>query len=370
MHARRLIVLASCCALAACSRESERAAPPPAASTPLEAEPQVDAGDWARHVGTAEPVAPRTPHDAPALEARAAVMNDDSEDSDELAAVVRLVYRVRFDIPGSFRDRPPPVVAPAGELHVDVGEARMRARFVGPGWPVQDGSEVRLRADLPGVYLFDGHGGRSLGSGQLAWWFEGQVTGRVQAIVGIRKDYVYEWNVLRNRQPAAPLEVGPLCMLLGEWSNQPRNALVPRCLIGSPPPGFRLGPWSAELTAVVPMQLPRRALRADEAKPPQLVKPPASAGWLEAPAIERMQPLRPDAGESRGALVVENRTDTRAVVIAGGVALGWVDAGATLRVDGLRAGFYRVGAFRPLGILRTAPKLVHVPGELVIGKTE
>jgi hypothetical protein len=83
-----------------------------------------------------------------------------------------------------------------------------------------------------------------------------------------------------------------------------------------------------------------------------------------------MQPLRPDAVESRGALVVENRTDTRAVVIAGGVAIGWVDAGATLHVDGLRAGFYRVGAFRPLGLQRMAPKLVHVPGGIVIGKTE
>ena len=159
MRAHRLIVFVVGCALAACKRDPERAAPAPA-SMPLEAEPQVDAGDWARHVGSAEPV--RTgPRDAPALEARAAVMNDDSENSDELAGVTRLVYRVRFDIPSSFRDRPPPVVAPAGELHVDVGEARMRARFVGPGWPVQEGSEVRLRTDLPGVYLFDGHGGRS-----------------------------------------------------------------------------------------------------------------------------------------------------------------------------------------------------------------
>ena len=64
---------------------------------------------------------------------------------------------------------------------------------------------------------------------------------------------------------------------------------------------------------------------------------------------------------------VENRTDTRAIVIAQGVALGWVDAGQSLRVDGFTPGYYRVGAIRPLGVLRMPPRLVRVPGTLVIG---
>jgi hypothetical protein len=362
VSARLAILLATCCAFVACTRTPERAAPPPGSEQPvaLEAAPQSDAGDWARHVGSADPVHAGARDGA--LEARAAVMNDDAEDSDELADVVRLVYRMRFTMPSSFHDRSPAVAAPAGELQVDASQTRLRARFVGPGWPVQEGSEVRLRADLPGVYLFDGHGGRSLGPGQLAWWFEGQLNGRAQTMVGVRKNY--------GRQPATPLEVPALCMLLAEWSNEPRNWLVPRCLLGSPPPGFKLGAWSADLTAVVPMQVPRRVLRADQAKPPQLALPPASAGWLEAPAVARLAPLRPDPLESRGALVIENHTETRAVVIAQGVALGWVDAGATLRVDGLRAGFYRVGAIRPLGILRMAPNLVHVPGLIAIGPSE
>jgi hypothetical protein len=345
-------------ALVACGGKPEHHASPPAVEAPKSEPPQIDAGDWARNVGSAEPA--RGAH-AAAPEPRAAVMNDDAEDSDELTEVVRLVYRVHFSVPASFHDRATKVDAPAGELHIDASDRRLRARFIGPGWPVQDGSEVRLRADMPGVYLFDGRGGRSLGAGQLAWWWEGQMNHRAQAVVGVWKDY---------HQHPSELEVPALCMLLGEWSSQPREWIIPRCHEGSPPPGWRLGPWNAELTAIVPMQLPRRVLRADEVKPPALGAAADSAIWLEAKAVESIVPSRADPGEARGALAIENRTDTRAVVLAQGVAVGWVDASAKLRIDGLRAGFYRVGAIRPLGILRMAPRLVHVPGELVIGKTD
>jgi hypothetical protein len=43
------------------------------------------------------------------------------------------------------------------------------------------------------------------------------------------------------------------------------------------------------------------------------------------------------------------------------------DAGRSLRIDGLAPGDYRVGAIRPLGVLRMPPRLTRVPGTLVIG---
>ena len=363
MHLPTAAVLAGLLLIAACDREPKtparedapRAAePPPAADE--------DAGHWAQRVTTVEATRAAALAKAAGLAPRAAVMSDDAEDSDELTSVTRLVYQVRFSVPGSFRDRRAPVSAPAGELHVDVSTDRLRGRFVGPGWPAADGSEVRLRADLPGVYLFDGFGGRSLSAGQLASWFEGRADDKAKTPLGIRRDY--------GPPHAKPIEVGLLCALLAEWSDQPRESVMPRCAHGSPPPGFRIGPWRADLTAVVPMSLARRALRADQAAPPKRAEARSSFGWLEAPALSRLLPTRFDAGDGTGTLVIENQTDTRAIVLAQGVPVGWVDAGAALRLHGLRAGFYRVGAIRPLGILRMRPKLVHVPGTVVMGRTE
>jgi hypothetical protein len=364
MRRRSAVVVTSlACALVwACSDEPRAAAPAPAAARQAEAvredaRADADAGNWARNVAVVEgepgTEGGRTAHAA----ARAAVMPDDSEDTDEPTAVTRLVYSMSFSVPGSFRDRRAPVSAPAGELHVDVSTARLRARFVGPGWPAADGSEVRLRADLPGVYLFDGQGGRSLGAGQLASWFEGRGDSKAQALVAVRHDY---------GPPKKPIEVGLLCALLAEWAHQPRAAVMSRCAAGVPPPGFRIGPWKADLTAVVPMELPRRTLRADEVAPPARTVERTSFGWLELPALGRLLPLRPEPGDATGALEVENQTDTRAVVLAQGVPVGWVDAGATLRLSGLHAGVYRVGAIRPLGVLRMRPKLVRVPGRVVM----
>jgi hypothetical protein len=319
------------------------------------AEPPIDAGNWARNVVSIE--AAHAALQKP-LDARAAVMSDDAEDSDELTPSVRLVYRVSFSVPASFRDRRAPVSAPAGELQLDVSSARLRARFIGPGWPVADGSEVRLRADLPGVYLFDGLGGRSLGAGQLATWFEGHTAAKGQTLVAVRRDY--------GPPAATPLDVGLLCAFLAEWSDQPREGVLPRCAHESPPPGFRIGPWTAELTAVVPMEVQRRALRADGIAPPARSVSRSSFGWIEASAVPRLLPAREDASEEHGALVIDNQTDTRAIVLSQGVPVGWIDAGASLQLDGLRAGMYRVGAIRPLGVLRMAPKLIHVPGRLVM----
>jgi hypothetical protein len=116
------------------------------------------------------------------------------------------------------------------------------------------------------------------------------------------------------------------------------------------------------------MELPRRTLRADERDPPAPISARASRSWLEPEAISRLVPSRPAPEGGSGSLRVENRTDTRAIVLVQGVAVGWVDAGQSLRVDGFAAGHYRVGAIRPLGVLRMPPKLRRIPGELVIGK--
>ena len=50
----------------------------------------------------------------------------------DLVTVRRLVYRVTLQVPDTLRPRPP-VLAPAGELSIDIGDERLRARFLGPG---------------------------------------------------------------------------------------------------------------------------------------------------------------------------------------------------------------------------------------------
>lgn len=340
----------------ACSSEPAR----PSRSEPPQPAPQpiADAGAWGKRVAPA----PGARELGPALAPRAAVMSDEVEGTDELVFAGRLVYRVSFVVPPAFRDHRAVVQAPAGELHIDVSLSRLRARLVGPGWPVDEGAEIRLRADLLGGYLFDGRGGRSLGAGQLAAWFEGREGSDAQTRVGIRKEY--------GPEPERPVPGELVCALLAEWGRQKRESLDHRCGEGLLPPGFRVGPWNGELTAIVPMELPRRTLRADEGDPPAKIAPRKASAWLEPGVIARLVPARPLPEPAPAALVVENQTDTRAIVLAQGVAVGWVDAGERVRIDGFTPGFYRVGAIRPLGVLRMPPRLVRVPSTIVIGKTE
>lgn len=320
----------------------------------------VDAGDWARRVAPIDAVS-ATEGRSSRSAVHAAVTPDRSEDSDALLTAGRLVYRVRFTIPPAFRGPRTGLETPAGELQVDVSLDRLRARFVGPGWPVEEGSEVRLRSDLLGVYLFDGRGGRSLGAGQLAGWFEGREAQPVQARVGLRREY--------GPHADQPIPGELLCALLVEWGNQDREALRHRCTIGALPPGFRVGPWSGELTAVVPLSLRRRELRADEIDPPAQLVHRTGASLLEAAAFARLVPARRLPGAAQSAsLHVTNQTDTRAIVLVQGVPVGWVDAGQSLRIDGFTPGYYRVGAIRPLGVLRMPPRSVRIPGDLVIGR--
>jgi hypothetical protein len=285
-------------------------------------------------------------------------MSDEGEASTESIRVARLVYRVSFHVPPSFRDPRARLQAPAGELQVDASLDRLRARLLGPGWPAVEGTEMRLRADLLGVYLFDEHGGRSLGAGQLAAWFEGRETEAAQARVAVRREY--------GARDEGPVPGELLCALLAEWGNQDREALAPRCK-GSLPPAFRVGPWSGELTAIVPMELPRSALRADEVDPPRLPSPTGGTVLLEREALARLPPSRAAIGPG-GPLVVHNQTSTRLIVLAQSVPVAFIDARQSLAIDGLVPGHYRMGAIRPLGVLRMPPKLVRIPGELKIGR--
>jgi hypothetical protein len=342
-------VCAFACGPAPARSVEKKELPPPPHAIP-------EAGDWATRVG--QPPIPSAPEDAAPPEVRTAVAPDTTEDSTELVSARRLVYRVSLLVPRALQDRNARVTAAAGELHIDASLQRLRARFVGPGWPVSDGAEVRLRPDVPGVYLFDASGGRSIGPGQLASWFEGRDGGDVQSRVRVRREY-----------RASTTEATPghlLCALLAEWTNQPREVLDTRCLGESPAQGFRFGPFSAELTAVVPMQLPRYQLRADDIDAPALTAAAPYGAVLDV--LDGLRPLRAATEPSRGALEVFNHTDTRAIIIVQGVPVGWVAAGARARFEGFDAGLYRVGAIRPLGILRMPPRPVEIPGTLVLGK--
>lgn len=357
---------------AACNTDAPRSAvelPPPPAAIP-------EAADWATRVGQS-PLSKPSPDDVrdseqrarqtPRADARAAVASDATEDSAELVDARRLVYRVSFIVPHALQDRNARVAPAAGELHIDASLQRLRARFVGPGWPVPEGVEIRLRPDVPGVYLFDASGGRSIGPGQLASWFEGRELGEPQSLVRVRREYGD-----RSHEPTPGHLV---CMLLAEWARQPREALEHRCAGASPVPGFRFGPFSAELTAVVPLQLPRYALRADEIDAPAPL--PAQSFGRMLDSFEHLPPLRapksPEpmadaASTERGALEVVNHTDTRAIVIVQGVPIGWLEAGVRATFEGFVPGLYRIGAIRPLGILRLSPKPISIPGTLLIGR--
>jgi len=357
-----VLVLVLACVLGCSSREPTDRVPAVELATEAEsrasAEPPLD--NWARAIQPPPP-GPRPP---PARTVVAAALEDALESGTEPVVVRRLVYRVSFLVPPVFRDRRANLGALAGELHVDVSATRLRARFLGPGWPIDEGSEVRLRIDLPGVYVFDGLGGRPLAPGDMAAWFDGRPNERSRSNIQIRRD---------GGSGTPPGEL--ICALLAEWTRQERDALLHRCSDGSLPPGFRFGPWSAELTAVVPMELPRRALRADEVDPPPPVPHATHRTMLADSDLQRIMPARgssrtaPRTADMVGtALEIENNADSRIILIAQGIPIGWIDPMHTGTLEGLGAGSYRVGAVRPFGVLLMAPRPLTWPGRLRIGK--
>jgi hypothetical protein len=358
-----VLALIGSCSLACSDRSARSAANSrPVSTRPAESE---TSNAWANQVGHS--VLPKSAPTASEVKIEPAILADNGYAGHDLVTVRRLVYRVTLQLPDTLRPRPP-VLAPAGELSIDIGEERLRARFLGPGWPVDEGSEVRLRGDIPGVYLFDGDGGRPLGPGKLARWFQGDesVHGRVDVRVAT--------------DPNAVKEEGPgelLCAFLAEWGQIPREYLLPSCA-GSLPPGFRFGPWSAELSAIVPLSLPRSQLRADALAPPDPLSTSNSHALFEPRDLIRITPtpLRAvpgeaaalDAAVSGNALAIDNRTPSRVAVVVQGVVIGWVKPQQVGSFQGLTPGYYRVAALRPLGTLALPVTFMRVPAEVVLGK--
>jgi hypothetical protein len=342
-----------------------RAAKPAAAmaAAPGAAEPSLS---WASHVG--QPVLPKQAPTAKETKVEPATLVDNEYANAELVPVRHLVYRVTLILPGGLHTHRPAIAGPAGELHLDVGDQRLRARFVGPGWPIDEGSEVRLRSDVPGVYLFDSAGGRPLPPGQLASWFQGEAGLRARTDVRLRHDV------------GDPNE-GPgdlLCAFLAEWSQIAREDMLPRCA-GTLPPGFRLGIFSAELTAILPLNLARKHLRADAVEPPTPALAAPVRQLLEARDIERILPtpvrlakgdtaaVAVDAAVSGDGIWVDNRTPARLLVVVQGLPIGWVKPQTSGRFAGLSPGYYRIAVLRPSGLFVMPPALTRVPVDLHFG---
>jgi hypothetical protein len=263
----------------------------------------------------------------------------------------RLVYRTQLHVPAGLGQGESNIAQPAAELRVDVAEDRLRAYFVGNGWPVARGAEVRLRRDRPGVYVFDEAGGRPLGPGRMAEWFQGGPVGEYQPPLGVRAPPPHE-------EPTGPGDL--VCALLAEWIGAPREDVMRRCQAG-PPFRFRLGPYRAERTADLPLELAKSALRADHADPPdEWPTSEPSALFFETSVLERLgaralasPPPRADPSPtsiaSAEGFTVLNEGSTRVLVAVDGLGVGVVSPGHALRLPGLSRLPHAIGALRPLG---------------------
>ncbi|MBX7191980.1 MAG: hypothetical protein K1X94_07980 [Sandaracinaceae bacterium] len=325
---------------------------PPASLAPTEPEDEAPQA-------LAEVVAPVSPEPARTIAPSGA--HDGEYDSDEPLPVRRYVYRVRLAIPSALGDASD-LATPGAELYIDTSAHRARARFVGQSWPVDVGSEVRVRGESAGVYVFDGLGGRPLEPGELGVWFEGGER-RPGPGLSVRRD------------PTTPSgEVGAMvCVLLAEWAGDDRESVLRRC-DGRAPLGFRVGLWRAERTADLAIEVPRRALRADELEPPAAIPhgssrafyEPASLARIES-AIPRGEEIEPTDPEAPGeGLVLENESATRVIVTAQGVPVGWIGPHERGHFVGLRPGPIWVGALRPMGSIALRPRLVSVPARTVL----
>jgi hypothetical protein len=209
--------------------------------------------------------------------------------------------------------------------------------------------------------VFDGSGGRPLGPGQFAAWFNG---GPLD----------HRRPGIRIVMPQPEEQIGPgnlVCRLVAEWSNQSTDEVLTRCGPGGTPRLFRVGPWLAERTADVAVRRSRRALRADHEAPPEPIEPRPSHAFLTRAMLARIEgrppprvpprdlPPPPDEG-----ILVRNDGPCRNVVVVNGVPIGYVDAGATGHFRAVMAGVYRIGAMRPLGWVTLGADPVVVPGAL------
>lgn len=290
----------------------------------------------------------------------AAFEPDRSYASEEMVEARRLVYRVRLRIPRSLGDGNPAVARPAAELHIDVSNDRLRARFVGAGWPVPEGSEIRIRRDELGAYVFDGDGGRPLGPGQMAHWFEG---GRLRGTPS--------WRIA---PPPSDEQTGPgdlICRLVAEWTGEGPSNVARRCGEGGSTPSFRVGLWRANRTADVGIRVPRHALRADHEAPPTGIERQHSRALLTESSMSQLERNRGPRGEPaedapEAGLTVVNRGWTRMIITLGGTPVGWLDAGEEAHFDGMERGVYGLGALRPFGRLAAGKRAFVIPGRAVL----
>ncbi len=284
----------------------------------------------------------------------------DHEYASEATVVARrVVYRASLRVPPGLGEAPPTFPAPAAELEIEVGHDRLRARFLGSGWPVAEGSEVRFRRDSRAVYVFDEDGGRPLAPGHLALWFEGAPRLRTPPLVAVR--------VAPQEADDTPGEL--ICWFIAEWSGlsgETAETIAHRCERGGTPTWFRLGPWRADRMADVPIEIEREALRADAETPPRLPLPPDPRPFVSQRLVARLPSRRGSAAEGFGPLVVRNGGDARLVLTVGGLPVAWVEPSAEVALDGLRPGEHQVGAMRPLGYAIWHARNVVVPGSLEI----
>jgi len=270
-------------------------------------------------------------------------------------------------VPQPFRDRRAVLPPIAGELVTDISDRSIEGRFSGPAWPVPEGSAALVLRDRPGAMVHDGTGPRLLGPGRLASWFEGRLDGRSKSFLSVRRDYGH------NRTTTGPGEM--LCALLAEWAAQPRDNVMRRCVGNVLPPGFRLGPWRAELTAVVPMNAPEPDEESwkPRGKQPARIQAPGNRPLMDPDEIAIFIPVRRQrsprpARERDASLRFANNTSTSVMVIADGLPLGWVGSRSEQLFEGLTPDRYRIGAVRPLGRLCHGPRTLTLPGEIVMGK--
>lgn len=279
----------------------------------------------------------------------------------------RYIYRFTLRLRGSIGGGVNSVPEPVSELRVDISKDRLRARLMGTGWPVPSGAEIRMRRDRPGVYLFDARGGRPLGPGMLAQWFQGGPVTR-EAEVNVRQDA----DVVGATDQAISTM---FCRLLAEWANGSPDAYARRCTTGMPTKLY-FGPFLVDRTAEVTLRVPRSTMRADHVDPPRPIAVQTGHAFFEPEVLARLEPYhRPpepsrhshpvDAGVpvERG-LVIENRGPTRVVISIDGCAVGVVDAGATLTLEGLRPGPFAVGGGKPLGGLGAPKRVVVLPARV------
>lgn len=289
-----------------------------------------------------------------------AFMEDREYDRATPVEARRLVYRVSLRVPRSLGDAPDTHSPPTAELYLDLSADRLRARFAGNGWPVPAGSEVRLRRDQGGVYVFDDHGGRPLGPGQLSSWFEG---GR------LRRDPTWRVRPPSTRGRGGNAEM--ICRFIAEWANQPPDQVVRRCGEEGTPPSFRVGLWRAERTADIPVELPRRSLRSDQEGAPAAIPHISSRAYLTPALLRTLRPPRrrrtlpeghrPGADPPPEGLRVHNTGRARMIVTVEGSPVGWIDAGETGYFVGLEPGIFSVGGMRPFGLQTARKRNVAVP---------